>query len=43
MVLVVAAVCEYAILEMDAKSASVYGDIDAHIYVKQLEGHHDGT
>ena len=43
MLLAVAAVRKYAIIQLDVKNAFLYGDIDANIYMKQPDGYHDGT
>jgi hypothetical protein len=43
MLLAVAAVRKYALVQLDVKNAFLYVDIDAQIYMKQPEGYHDGT
>ena len=43
MLLAVAAVRKHAIIQLDVMNAFLYGDIDAHIYMRQPEGYHDGT
>ena len=43
MFLAVCAVKKYHLLQLDVKNAFLYGEMDAHVYMKQPEGYSDGT
>ena len=41
--LAICAVKKYHLLQLDVKNAFLYGDMDAHVYMKQPDGYSDGT
>jgi hypothetical protein len=43
MFLAICAVKKYHLLQLDVKNAFLYGEMDAHVYMKQPEGYSDGT
>ena len=43
MFLAICAVKKFHLLQLDVKNAFLYGDMDAHVYMKQPEGYSDGT
>ena len=41
--LAICALKKYHLLQLDVKNAFPYGDIDTDVYMKQYDGHCDGT